>query len=107
LIAQGDQRGSDYNDNTRIDQIATTGGVRITMDGESATFDRGAIRKITVDPGGGTNHEQVAAVPSGTFVSFGNYVPNTDTIVIGSDGGSLSAIQGTVNVSNGSGPTRV
>jgi hypothetical protein len=63
-------------------------------------FDAGVINTITVNTRGGVNYVKVAAVPSGVTVNLDNYGPllSFDSIVIGSDAGSLAGIQGTLKI---------
>jgi hypothetical protein len=104
LSVQGDQFGGNSNDAITIDKSAVTGGVQVGLNGQSVTFDRGLINTVNVDTGGGSNRVSVAALPPSVALFVSSSGASTDSVYVGS-GGSLAAIQGTVNVSNSSGQT--
>jgi hypothetical protein len=111
LSVTGDQLGTNYNDNIRIDVSSVTSGVKVTMNGQSVAFDaqtssgQPIITSVSVDTVGGSNYVQVAAVPKGVAVNVDSSGRSNDIVFVGSDGASLAGIQGTVNVSNTSGQT--
>jgi hypothetical protein len=102
LALYGDQLGAGYHD-----QIAVNNSYEATvvqMNGEQAQFLAGSIRDINLTGEGGTNTIDVYGVPSGVTLTIGNTTPgNLDLVTLGD--GSISDIQGTVNISNGSGQT--
>ena len=119
LDINGDQYGTGYNDRITITQTdiddpsgSPLGSVRVTLNGETATFDRGgsglgsksAISSIYVDTGQGRNSVNVAGLPYDVVLNIKGGLNSNDTVTVGSTG-SLFGIAGTVNVSNDSGRT--
>jgi hypothetical protein len=105
LQVNGDQLGVNYNDDITIDRSPNTSGTRVTMNGQSASFAIGTIKSLNVNTYGGYNTVHVKAVESGEVVDVSNYnTTSYDHVIVGS-GGSLTGIQGAVNVSNSSGRT--
>jgi hypothetical protein len=102
LTVRGDQIVA--NDAITVDQDASTQGVKITENGQGVTFEPGRINSVTVGTGYGVNQVSVAALPAGVALNVASFGRNTDTVTIGS-GGSLSAVQGTINVSDVFGQT--
>jgi hypothetical protein len=102
LYINGDQ--SRFNDDILISQN-NAGGVQVTLNGETASFNQGQISSVTVRPGGGNNivnvqtlpakvsvdleiHQEGDAViisPSAQSQTTTQYLP-PDTYVLGSDG---------------------
>jgi hypothetical protein len=79
-----------------IDQTAV-GGVRVTLNGEVAQFDKGAISAITVNPGAGNNTINVLALSAGMALNV--QCAGDDTVNVGK-AGRLGAIKGNVSVSD-------
>jgi hypothetical protein len=102
LYIYGDQLPN-KNDNIVIDTTAA-GGVQVTMNGETATFDPGQIHSIHVYTGQGNNTVSVRSTLPGVNVSIDGGVGSNDTVTIGKNG-SLAGIAGAVNVVNNSGHT--
>ncbi|MHB1426081.1 MAG: hypothetical protein ACYC3I_23200 [Gemmataceae bacterium] len=101
LVISGDQLGSNYNDTVTIN-TTSSGGVTVTLNGQTATFDAGQISEIYVFAGGGYNTINILGTPSGvpTYVnSIGD-----DTVTVGNtassqgSNGSMAGIQGSVDV---------
>jgi hypothetical protein len=77
------------------------------MNGEAAMFEPGSINAINVNTAGGSNHVDVAALPSGVSLNLDSSGTNShDAVLIGSNG-SLTGILGTVNIANTSGQSSV
>ena len=122
LSVDGDQYGTNFNDQITIGQVASgtqMGGVAVDLDGETFTFDRtvfgsyqNLIPNIYVNTKGGANQVNVTDLAYGVNVSVDSYSaanttnPSHDTVTVGSTG-SLANISGTVNVSNSSGQTNL
>jgi hypothetical protein len=109
LVVNGDQGGANAAD--RIDLRAgyyAGRGTSVTLNGEEAIFDPGVIRNVQVNALGGNNTVQVEGVESGVTVNVINSsTTSNDTVTVGNYWGSLVGIAGTVNVSNGSGHTKL
>src|SRR3989441_1643949 len=60
LTVNGDQFGADFNDDIVIEQGAS-GGVKVTLNGQVAEYDPGAITGIIVNTAGGTNTVRIGA----------------------------------------------
>jgi hypothetical protein len=106
LLVQGDQLGVNYADSIQIGGN-NNANASVTLNNANATFDQGTINSIRVDTKGGANTVQVLGLPRGVTLdvdstSYGS----TNAIHIGANG-SLSGIQGTVNISNTSGQSSV
>jgi hypothetical protein len=98
LTIQGDQ-GSNLNDTITID-TTKAGGLKVTLNQDTAAFDPNTITSITVAPGGGSNDiriEHTLAKAPVTIESIGH-----DTITFSHDAHSLSNIKGAVTI-HGSG----
>jgi hypothetical protein len=95
LKVQGDQFGVNFADDIKI---ANLGGVSVTLNNQTAKFEKGAVRAINVDSRGGANTVEVYGVPYGATLNldstsiFGN-----DAVVIGQYH-LLTGVLGTVNV---------
>jgi hypothetical protein len=72
LTVNGDQRGSNYDDTITIG-LTGSGGVQVTLNGETAQFGLGAISSIDINPGGGTDRVNVESLPAHvpTFIQAG------------------------------------
>jgi hypothetical protein len=103
LQVNGDQLGTNFKDDITIDRSPNTSGTRVTMNGESASFALGTIKQLNVNTAGGLNTVHVKGVESGETVSVDSASPSSFDHVIVGDKGSLSGIQGQVNVANSSG----
>jgi hypothetical protein len=103
LDVVGDQLGANFNDTITLDRDPGTFGSRVTMNGESASFDPGQIRQISLLTSGGSNTVNVKSVPFGetVFVDSGSTSSN-DNVIVGNNG-SLADIQGSLNVANSCG----
>ena len=102
----GDQLGVNYADNIHIDST-TQSNASVAMNGEAAMFEPGSINAINVNTAGGSNHVDVAALPSGVSLNLDSSGTNShDAVLIGSNG-SLTGILGTVNIANTSGQSSV
>lgn len=123
LSVNGDQLGSNYNDQISIAQQVLgrqAGGIAVTLNGETAIFDATdpisnttVINTVDVNTHGGTNQVNVAAVPAGVTLNIFSTInlnhgetASSDTVTVGSNG-SLANIAGPVNVSNTSGQTKL
>ncbi len=82
---------------------AANGSVTITAAGQTATFDPGYLKSITINSNAGTNSIQILSVPAGVSVSVKDDLGGTDNVTVGN--GSLAAVAGPVSVSNTSGKT--
>jgi hypothetical protein len=111
LSVQGDQLGNHYyapiSDNIVIDHAFGAQGedVKATLNGQSATFDAGTIKTVSVNPGGGFNTVRIAAVPSNVAVNVNGGRQSSDTVIVGNTGHSLVNILGAVSVTNATGQT--
>jgi hypothetical protein len=105
LSIKGDQLGVNYADNITIGRSGSN--VSVTQNNEAAAFDPGVINQISVDTGGGANFVRVSSVPPGVTVNIDSTGASNDTVVVGDGTDSLAGIQGTVNVSNSSGQTKL
>jgi hypothetical protein len=101
LYINGDQLAN-KNDNIVIDTTAV-GGVQVTLNGETATFDPGQISAIQVNTGKGTDSVLVRSTLPGVNVTVTGGANSNDTVTIGKNG-SLAGIAGNVTV-NSSGHT--
>jgi hypothetical protein len=122
LFVNGDQGGTNTNDQITVGESTSgpqTGGVAVTLNGQTFTFDQTILSgsavtlpNIYVNTGGGTNQVNVTAVSPGVSVNVNSYsfasgaTPSNDAVTIGSNG-SLASINGPVNVSNDSGQTKL
>ena len=104
LQVNGDQLGTNYNDNITIDRAANgCPGTRVIENGQTASFDPGVIKSISINTYGGYDTVNIKSVESGQTVNVDSTSTTSfDDIIVGSSG-SLSSIQGPVNVSNSSG----
>jgi hypothetical protein len=91
------------NDNIVIDTTAE-GGVQVTFNGQTATFDPGQIHSISVTTAEGNNNVAVRSTPYGVNATINGGLNSNNNVTIGKNG-SLAGIAGTVNVVNGSGHT--
>jgi hypothetical protein len=105
LSIKGDQLGVNYADNIEIGGNGSN--VSVSQNNEAALFDPGVINNVNVDTKGGANFVRVYSVPAGVTVNIDSTGASNDTVVIGSATDSLAGIQGTVNVSNSSGQTKL
>jgi hypothetical protein len=102
LILYGDQLAN-HNDTFSINTSAQ-GGVTVTMNGETATFDPGQISLIDVYPESGSNTINVLNTTVPVYVVSGTGA--TDTVNIGNGTGGVRGILGDVHVNaNDSGGT--
>jgi hypothetical protein len=104
LTVNGDQLGANYNDTITLD-VSGAGGVLVTLNGETAQFEPGAISSVVVNTGGGTDTVNVLR----TIVPVNlNYLSGAgaDEANIGT-GGSVQAIQSPVTVFNSGSYTHV
>jgi hypothetical protein len=101
LTVQGDQLGANFSDTLTID-ASSTGGVVVTLNGQTATFDPKAISGITVQPGGGTNTINIERTLAGVPVTITDVSNSSDTIAISPTAHSLNNLNGSVTI-NGSG----
>jgi hypothetical protein len=105
LSIDGDQLGVNFADNIAIG--GTSSNVSVSQNNQAANFDPGVIKQVNVDTRGGANFVRVSSVPVGVTVNIDSTGASNDTIVVGSGTHSLVGIQGTVNVSNTSGQTKL
>jgi hypothetical protein len=101
LLVNGDLSGVITNDTISVD-MSPTGGVRVTINGENATFEPNTISKVVVNPGtslNGYNHVNVMAtkVP----VTINDTDPHGDIVTVGKNG-NVQGVQGTVTLNNSS-----
>ncbi len=104
LNVQGDQLGTNYNDVIRVDNLANK-SAQVKENNETVDFDPGSVKTINVNTQGGNNFVKVAGLPAGVVLNLDSSGRSNDYVFVGDDHGSLSSIQGTVNVSNTSGQT--
>jgi hypothetical protein len=104
LSIVGDQLGTNYADNIRLDGASN---VSVNQNNQVAMFDPGAIRNVNINTGGGTNTVRLASVPAGVTVNVDSGGKSNDAVTIGNDSHSLVNILGTVNVANTSGQTHL
>jgi hypothetical protein len=76
LTVNGDQLGANSNDQVLIDRTAN-GGVQVTLNGEVAQFDPGAISSINVNTGGGSDTVRVTSAAASFPVSVNSQGPQT------------------------------
>ncbi len=94
LTVNGDQLASP-NDNITLD--VSGGGVRVTLNGEVAQFEPGAISGIVVNSGAGTDTINVLRTLAAAPVTISS--TGTATVNVGV-GGNVQAIQGAVTITN-------
>jgi len=113
LLVQGDQFGAGYSDHISINRspgnITDSFGVKVTMNNQTVAFDPPVINTVNVNTEGGKNFVEVLGVPAGVTLNVDSLssIPSDDVVSIGSQGTSLAAIQGTVNVNNTTGQTQL
>jgi hypothetical protein len=99
LTVFGDQLAN-KDDSISID-TSSSGGVQVTLNGETAQFEPGAIRSVRINTGDGNNTVNISSTPTGIpiTVNLGN---GTDTVNVG-DGFNRLIQQGlvTINGQNG------
>ncbi len=99
----GDQLGTNYNDDITVDRSPNTSGTRVTMNNQSVEFAPGAIKAVNISTVGGYDTVRIKSVLSGETVNVDSLsTASFDDVIVGNNG-SLSDIQGPVNVSNTSG----
>jgi hypothetical protein len=91
----GDQLGANHNDTISIDTNGA-GGVSVTMNGESASFDPGQITAIDVYPYGGSNTVNVY----NTKVPVNIQGLGSDTVNVGNSTHGVQGITADVTVTN-------
>jgi hypothetical protein len=99
LTVNGDQL-SNQSDTISVD--VSGGGVKVTLNGEVAQFDPGAVTSITVNSGpqsAAPNTINVLRTPAGVPLTVNDNGSPTDTVTFGT-GGSVQGIQGPVTLSN-------
>jgi hypothetical protein len=105
LTVNGDQLGVNYNDTITLD--VSGGGVRATLNGETAQFEPGAISSVVVNTGGGTDTVNVLRTLAGVPVTINyNGGGGSDVANLGV-GGSVQGLQGAVTIHNGPSYTHV
>jgi hypothetical protein len=102
LIVNGDQQLAKNlgNDSVTLD-VSPAGGVVVTLNGETATFEKGAITSVEVDTLIGNNTVSVLATPNGVPVQIND--GGDDAVMVGSDGvtpGTLQNLNGAVMINN-------
>jgi hypothetical protein len=101
LTVNGDQGAVNLDDTFTLGATAD-GGVTVTLNGETATFDPGVLTGVTLQPGGGTNHIDVNATLPGVSVTINDAAGSVNTIRVGPSNFSLDKIQNGLTI-NGSG----
>jgi hypothetical protein len=91
------------HDNIVLD-TTSAGGVQVSVNTETATFDPGQIQTTNVITDRGTNYIDVRSTPNGVRVYLSGGGGSTDTVTLGKSG-SVAGIQGQVFVSNAGGHT--
>src|SRR5205085_2216805 len=105
LNLTGDQLGAGFADNVQINRAGTS--VSVALNYVTATFEPGTIDQINVNTLGGANTVSLAGLPSGVTLNIDSTgFGNTNAVTIGSNG-SLSGIQGTVNIADHGGQSSV
>jgi hypothetical protein len=99
LTVNGDQFGVS-NDTITVD--TSNGGVSVTLNGETATFDPGVITGIVVQPGGGSNTINIEHTLAFAPVTIND--AGTDSINVSPTAQFLDNIKGSVTI-NGNGTT--
>jgi hypothetical protein len=100
LTVNGDQIFLPTNDDITVG-TSPTGGVTVNLNGDVATFEKGMITSIVINPGGsfnGYNHVNVEA--TNVPVTINDVDPRGDLITIGKNG-VVQGIQATVTINNG------
>ena len=95
LTVNGDQLSSNHNDTITLD-VSGSGGVLVTLNGETAQFDPGAISSIVVNMGGGTDTVNVLRTVVPVSVNYGGG-GGSDVANFGT-GGSVQGIQASVSI---------
>jgi hypothetical protein len=90
--AQGDQFQIGQSDN---------GGIQVQANGQTANFAPGVISAIDLNPGTGTNSEQVLFLPAGVPANIN--LAGANTISVGSATTSLASVAGAVSILNPTG----
>jgi hypothetical protein len=99
LTINGDQLAS-HDDTITLD--VSGGGVQVTFNGETATFDPGAISSIVINSGDGTDTINVLRTLTGMPVTINS--TGTATVNVG-NAGNAQGIAGTLTINNPSGST--
>jgi hypothetical protein len=105
LTLNGDQNGSPTDDTVTIGQVGIgvqKGGVQVTQNGETVTFDKGQITNITINMKDGNDTINVENAISGVPVTI-NLGSGNDVVNISPSAGNLNTIQANVTVNAGSG----
>ena len=96
LIVNGDQLGSNYNDTIGVN-LNGSGGVLVTLNGQSFSFPYGEINQVTVNTDGGSNSVYVYNTSSASPVTI--YGGGSDHDYIGGTYG-VQGINGYVSINN-------
>ena len=98
LEINGDQLGTNYNDTITVDENGS-GGVEVTLNGETVNFEPGQITEIYINPGGGTNTVQINNVPAnaGTYIDG----PGVNNVTVGNSYDGVQGINSFVFAYNG------
>jgi hypothetical protein len=96
LTVDGDQGGP--ADDTITVATSASGGVAVTLNGGTATFDPGVITGITIQPGGGTNSVTVESTLYGVPVTISDTAGSINNINISPAAQFLDNIQGNVTI---------
>jgi hypothetical protein len=95
LEIDGDQLGLPYSDSITLDQTGS-GGVKVTLNGETFQFDSGQISAVNVDTGDGNDTVHVLQTIQNVPVNVDLGIGQDNVVVMPPSG--LQQIQGPVNV---------
>ncbi len=89
LTVEGDQLGANYNDTITINTANNGGGLTVTLNGQTATFDPGQITSLEVNTGGGTNTVNILGLPMNMPTLIVDQ--GVDTVTVGNSSASLGS----------------
>jgi hypothetical protein len=97
LHVGGDQLGTNYNDAVTVNSTSN-GGLTVTLNGQTATFEPGQITSLEVVTGGGTNTVNILGLPANTPTTI--IGDSTDTVTVGNSSGSLGSHGSMANINS-------
>jgi hypothetical protein len=105
LTVNGDQLGPESNDTVTLG-LTSSGGVQVTLNGDTASFDPGTVTSVDInlglDTGGGNDLVNIEATAPGVAVTVDLGYAN-GTVNISPSAKDLDTIQGSVSVNGGTG----
>ena len=99
LTVKGDQLAIQFDDSITVD-LTAAGGVKATLNNETATFDPGEISQVLVNSGAGNDTIQILHTAAAAPVTVGS--TGSATVHVGS--GTTAGIAGSVTIDGSLGP---